>query len=82
VSHARSLFVIEHCGLVFAEPASPGAAIPGARLLFLGDDEHGVPLEVMSLELDNGDLLVIHAMKLRAIYEAQYLEALSCRIAR
>ncbi len=42
--------------------------------LFLGDDEHFVPIEVMAVELDDGDLLVIHAMKLRRKYREAYEE--------
>ena len=36
--------------------------------MFLGPDERGVPLEVMGIELADGDLLVIHAMRLRPKY--------------
>ena len=32
---------------------------------FLGPNSHGVPLEVIAIELAAGDLLVIHGMKLR-----------------
>jgi hypothetical protein len=46
-----------------------------ARLLYLGDDADGVPLEVMAVELDNRDLLVIHAMPLRDRYSEEYEEA-------
>lgn len=44
------------------------------KCFFLGDDEHFVPLEVMAMELDDGDLLVIHAMKLRRKYREAYEE--------
>ncbi len=37
------------------------------RLVFLGDDQNGVPLEVVAIETDDG-VLVIHAMKIRAKY--------------
>jgi len=80
ISQARARYVIEHCGLVFAEPAPPGAAVRDDRLVFLGDDAGGVPLEVMALEIDDHDLLVIHVMKLRRAYEPQYTEALACRV--
>lgn len=30
--------------------------------LYVGPDERGVALEVIAVELDSGDLLVIHAM--------------------
>jgi hypothetical protein len=40
-----------------------------------------VAVEVAAIELERGDLLVIHAMKCRAAYKRQYLEALECRLA-
>lgn len=76
VSKERSRHVIKHCGLRFeveARPDAPGGA--DTRLLYLGDDAEGVPVEVMAVELDNGDLLVIHAMALRDRYRKQYEEA-------
>jgi hypothetical protein len=39
----------------------------------LGFDNHGVPLEVVAVELAGGDLLVIHAMKMHPEYQP-YLE--------
>lgn len=81
ISKAQARFVVEHCGLPFVVPAPPGAAVPDDRLLFLGDDQHGVAVEVAAIELERGDLLVIHAMKCRAAYKRQYLEALECRLA-
>ncbi len=36
---------------------------------------NGVPLEVMAVELEDGGLLVIHAMPLRDRYRMQYEEA-------
>jgi hypothetical protein len=38
------------------------------RVLFAGWDQHGVPLEVIAIEEDDGALLVLHAMKLRRRY--------------
>jgi hypothetical protein len=58
-------FVVAHCGMVFDEPAPPDASVPDDRSIFLGDDEHGKALEVAAITLDTGDLLVLHAMKLR-----------------
>ena len=78
VSRARSAFVIEHCGLVFAMP--PTEQQRDERLLFLGDDEAGLPLEVMAIELAEGDLYVIHAMSLRRKYQPSYEEAMRWRI--
>lgn len=48
--------------------------------MFLGDDGEGVPLEVMALELEEGELYVIHAMDLRDRYRPQYEEAKTWRI--
>ena len=76
ISRDRSRHVIEHCGLVFEEPAPAGApagAVP--RLVYLGDDSDGIPLEVMAVELEDGSLLVIHAMPLRDRYRESYEEA-------
>jgi hypothetical protein len=71
-------FVVEHCGLVFDQPARDGAD-DGSRLVFLGDDAHGVPFEVVAVTNDSGDLRVIHAMKLRPEYQREYEEALPWR---
>lgn len=48
--------------------------------MFLGDDADGVALEVMAVELEDGDLYVIHAMGLREQYRPQYEEAKRWRI--
>jgi hypothetical protein len=45
------------------------------RLIYLGDDAAGAPIEVMAVELAAGELLVIHAMPLRQKYRVQYEEA-------
>jgi hypothetical protein len=72
------LYVIDHCGLVFDQPAPEDA--PGeSRLVFLGDDEHDVPLEVVAVENESGDLRVIHAMHLRPSYQREYEEAIPWR---
>lgn len=65
--------VIEHAGLRFRirAPGSQG----DDRLLYLGDDGGGVALEVMAVELDSGELYVIHAMEMRERYRARYEEA-------
>ena len=78
VAQERSAFVIEHCGLLFHVP--PPAGRVDERLMFLGDDEDGVALEVMAVELEDGDLYVIHAMDLRDRYRPQYEEAKRWRI--
>lgn len=76
ISRERSRYVIEHCGLRF-EQDPPTNALENAspRLVFLGDDEEGIALEVMAVELEDDALLVIHAMSLRDRYREQYEEA-------
>ena len=76
VARERSRHVIDHCGLRFEQDAPADApASADLRLLYLGDDSEGVALEVMAIELDDGGLLVIHAMPLRPQYREQYEEA-------
>ena len=53
----------------------PPAKDQDERLLFLGDDESSIALEVMAVELEDGDPDVIHAMPLRERYRAEYEEA-------
>lgn len=65
-SHDRAAYVINHCGLVLPQP--PPHHDPDdndERLVFLGDDRNGIALEVIAIEGADGDLLVIHAQKLR-----------------
>lgn len=68
--------VIEHCGLSFEHPP-PKRKSAGRtpRLLFLGDDTEGSPLEVIAIEVGDDVLLVIHAMRLRDRYRDEYEEA-------
>ena len=53
----------------------PPSGGPDERILYLGDDADGVPLEVMAVELSGDDLYVIHAMPLRVKYRPHYEEA-------
>ena len=78
VSRRRSRHVIEHCGFRYRS----GSRRPEEddRFLYLGDDERGVPLEVLAIELDEGDLYVIHAMPLRDRYRRLYEEAKRWRV--
>ncbi len=69
--------MIEHSGFRVRFPGSPGE---DDRLLYLGDDASGIPLEVMAVELDADALLVIHAMPLRRQYKADYQEAIKWRV--
>jgi hypothetical protein len=81
VSRARIVHVIEHCGLVFvAEPPAGAPAGVTERLVYLGDDAEGRPLEVMAVRLEEGGILVIHAMALRQKYRAEYEEAKRWRV--
>ena len=72
-------FVVEHCGFVFDEEAPAGSDIEDDRSLYLGDDVNGVAIEVAGLDLESGDMVVIHAMKLRRRFRAQYAQAIEYR---
>lgn len=76
VSKDSIRYVIAQCGLRFKEsPPEVDAEVQDLRLVYLGDDAEGHPLEVIAVEVSEGDLLVIHAMALRNKYKAQYEEA-------
>ncbi len=64
--------MVEHARVRFRVPDPEGM---DDRLVYLGDDEDGVALEVMAVELESGDLFVIHAMPMRRKYRARYEEA-------
>jgi hypothetical protein len=83
VSKDSIRYVIAQCGLRFKEsPPGGDAEVQDLRLVYLGDDAEGHPLEVIAVEVSGagGDLLVIHAMTLRDKYEAQYEEAKRWRL--
>ncbi len=73
VSQDRSLYVITYCRSPI-QPPDPDDPDEADLVLFLGPDEHGVPLEVIAIEQADGNLLVIHAMRLRRKYAAAYVE--------
>jgi hypothetical protein len=73
ISRARSLFAIRSAGICFEDGSSRADEL---RLYFFGDDEEGRPLEVLALEGKDGDLFVIHSMRLRARFMDRYKEAL------
>ena len=75
VSHDRSRYVVEHC----ACPLYPPDQEDEDLIVFLGPDSRGVALEVIGVELDDGDLLVIHAMKLRRRYLDDYTRVMECQ---
>ena len=70
VSRDRARHVIEHC----ASPLYPPEDDREDRdlVVFLGPDVRGVPLEIVALETGDDGLYVIHAMRLRRKYEADY----------
>jgi hypothetical protein len=78
ISDEQMRDVIEHCGLVFDQPA-PVGRVGHDRLVYLGDDAHGVPLEVVAVANAAGDRRVIHAMKLREKYRRECEEAVPWR---
>lgn len=48
--------------------------------MVLNDEQAGVPLEILAIEDAQGDLVVIHAMKMRRGFRRQYQEGLPWRI--
>jgi hypothetical protein len=68
VSYARSWYVVDHPLYEGDDPTLATADPDPARVLFIGWDPHGILLEVVGVDLDDGRLLVIHAMKLRRRY--------------
>jgi hypothetical protein len=76
VPRARTLFAIQQSGICFEQ----GTGRRGnPRLYFFGDDEDEQPLEIVAIKREDGGLLVIHAMPLRARFEERYTEALRWR---
>lgn len=81
ISKERIRHVISHCGLAFEEPVlSRASEALDERLVILGDDADGGELEVMAVEGSQGELVVIHAMELRARYRDRYEEARQWRL--
>jgi hypothetical protein len=68
IGKARVLHVINHADLAFTTPGGDGKA---ERTVWLGADHEGRVLEVMTINIDDG-LLVIHAMDIRAKYRDRY----------
>jgi hypothetical protein len=80
VSRKRIRQAIENCVLVLEEePPSDHPTAADKRLVLLGDDAEGIPLEVIAVEPASGSLYVIHAMKLRERFKAEYEEVGSCQ---
>ena len=75
VSRAQVRHVVAHAGLAFVRSAyAPDR--PDEAVLFVGDGEHGHPVEVVGVELADGGLRVIHAMPMRDSYRGLYEEAI------
>ncbi len=75
ISHERATYVIEHC----PQPLYSDDLREEDLVVFLGPDASGVPLEVVAVELSDGDLLVIHAMRLRQKYRRAYRQVMRWR---
>ena len=73
ISEDRARYVVENC------PSPRYTHVDESErdfVLFLWHDWNGVPLEVVAMDLASGDLVVVHAMKMRKSYEADYTEIL------
>ena len=70
ISDERICHVVRSCPHPLFHPDDSG------RVIFLGPDQHGVPLEVVAFEADSGELTIIHAMKLRPGYRQTYEEVM------
>lgn len=81
VSKESIRHVIDRCGLRFEESAPVrDAGVLDHRLVYLGDDAADRALEVIAVEGVKGELIVIHAMRLRDRYRPQYEEAKRWRL--
>jgi hypothetical protein len=76
IARQRSAHVVENCGLQFIR-RERNRADNGVdfRILFLGDDLEGIPLEVVAVQLEELEFLVIHAMQMRDRFGMLYEEA-------
>lgn len=75
ISRERSRYVVSHCTC----PLSGLDPDDFDLVAYLGPDRNGIPLEVFGIELDSDDVLVIHAMKLRARYRDDYARVMECQ---
>jgi hypothetical protein len=78
ISSDRARYVVENCACPLYPPPDPDSGDEDL-VVFLGPDDRGVPLEVVAVELANGDCLVIHAMRLRRKYVADYARVMECQ---
>jgi len=70
ISDERMLYVLRTCPRPLEHPAGAGLVI------YLAPDREGVPLEVVAFEDDDGQLTIIHAMRLRPSYKKTYEEVM------
>ncbi len=77
IGQDRARFVVEHCPWPLYPPTSDEANQD--VVFFLWADDHGIPLEVVGIELADGDLLVIHAMRMRRRYRDDYRRVIECQ---
>jgi hypothetical protein len=75
ITEDRARYVVEHC----ACPLYPPDRREDEFVAFFGPDGNGVPLEVFGIELDDGSVLVIHAMNLRNRYLDDYARVMECQ---
>ena len=72
IRRTATLFVIQHAGICF-ERGRGSRSEP--RLFFFGEDDRERPLEVVAFEGLEGNLLVVHSMRLRDRFKDDYQEA-------
>lgn len=75
IAAIRSRFVVDNCSCPLYPPDDGDEDL----VVFLGPDARGIPLEVIAIELADGDLLVIHAMKLRERFQSDYVRVMRCQ---
>lgn len=73
ISRDRARFVVENSKCHISQDPPGSTVHSDQRLVFLGDDEGGVPLEVIAIVASQG-LRVIHAMGLRNPFRHTYEE--------
>jgi hypothetical protein len=72
ISAARAQFVVDHGQRRLYPPELQ--TDDEDFVLFLGLDRGGVPLEVVGIELEGGDVVVIHVMVMRRRYRSTFME--------
>jgi hypothetical protein len=72
IGRARVLHVLANARAVATGPPPTDSPAADLRILIVGDDATGRPLEVVAVIVDDDLLLVIHAMDLRDKYRDLY----------